>query len=180
MGRQAAGVIGIRLRKNDSVVGMEVVGTGKDLLVATEHGYGKKIHIDDFRTAHRGGIGVRTIPTDQRNGTVIGLAVVEEHSNVLLIDNVGKIIRLPADEIRAMGRQAKGVRLIRLDENQTLAAIVAFAEPEIDEHSLPLVTPSTSGPIAKHDSIMDESLLLMEEDSFLDNSETQDTEQFFM
>ncbi|QQR54149.1 DNA gyrase subunit A [bacterium] len=133
MGRQAAGVIGIRLRKNDSVVGMEVVSAGKDLLVATETGYGKKINIEDFRTAHRGGIGVRTIPTEGRNGTVIGLAVVEEHSNVLLIDDAGKIIRLPADEIRTMGRQAKGVRLIRLDEGQTLAALVAFAEPEIAE-----------------------------------------------
>jgi DNA gyrase subunit A len=135
MGRQAAGVIGIRLRKKDAVVGMEIVNEGEDILVATEHGYGKKISVVDFRLAHRGGIGVRTIPTDNRNGNVIGLAVVEEHSNVLLIDHVGKIIRLSADEIRTMGRQAKGVRLIRLDENQLLAAIVAFAEPITDEHT---------------------------------------------
>lgn len=133
MGRQAAGVIGIRLRKNDSVVGMEVVTAGKDILVSTEHGYGKKINVEDFRLAHRGGIGVRTIPTDKRNGAVIGLAVVEEHSNILLIDNAGKIIRLSADEVRTMGRQAKGVRLIRLDKDQLLAAIVAFAEPTVDD-----------------------------------------------
>jgi DNA gyrase subunit A len=136
MGRQAAGVIGIRLRKKDAVVGMEIVNEGKDILVATEHGYGKKINVEDFRLAHRGGIGVRTIPTDKRNGNVIGLAVVEEHSNILLIDHAGKIIRLSADEVRTMGRQAKGVRLIRLDENQLLAAIVAFAEPTVNEHSM--------------------------------------------
>ncbi len=130
MGRQASGVIGIRLRKNDYVVGMEVIFDGKDLLFATEHGYGKKVHLEDFRLAHRGGVGVRTIPTDKRNGLVIGLVVVEANSNILLIDQSGKIIRLPATEVRAMGRQAKGVRLIKLDEGQSLAAIVSFAEED--------------------------------------------------
>ncbi|RTL07103.1 DNA gyrase subunit A [Candidatus Dependentiae bacterium] len=144
MGRQAAGVIGIRLRKNDAVVGMEIVPAGKDILVATEHGYGKKINVEDFRLAHRGGIGVRTIPTDKRNGSVIGLAVVEEHSNILLIDHAGKIIRLSADEVRTMGRQAKGVRLIRLDEDQLLAAIVAFAEPTADDYQQSSATSSNN------------------------------------
>lgn len=130
MGRQASGVMGIKLRKNDFVVGMEVVSEGQDLLFATEHGYGKKVHVDDFRVAHRGGIGVRTIPTDKRNGLVIGLAVVSGCSNILLIDQAGKIIRLPASEVRAMGRQAKGVRLIKLDPDQLLATLVAFVEPE--------------------------------------------------
>lgn len=130
MGRQAAGVIGIRLRKTDSVVGMEVVSAGKDVLFATELGYGKKVHVDDFRLAHRGGVGVRTIPTDKRNGKVIGLVLAQNDSNILLIDYAGKIIRLPSDEIRTMGRQAKGVRLIRLDESQKLATMVSFIEPE--------------------------------------------------
>lgn len=136
MGRQATGVIGIRLRKGDLVVGMEIINDGHDILFATENGYGKKVHINDFRIAHRGGIGVRTIPTDKRNGQVIGLVVVEEHSNLLLIDHAGKIIRLPADEVRAMGRQAKGVRLIRLDEGQKLATLFSFAEPEHAEGEL--------------------------------------------
>lgn len=130
MGRQASGVIGIKLRKGDFVVGMEVVEEGDNILFATVHGYGKKVYIGDFRTAHRGGIGVRTIPTDKRNGNVIGLAVVKDESNILLIDTAGKIIRLPAGEVRAMGRQAKGVRLIRLDEGQQLSTLVAFEETE--------------------------------------------------
>ena len=133
MGRQASGVMGIRLKKNDFVVGMEVVTSGQDLLFATENGYGKKVHVDDFRIAHRGGMGVRTIPTDKRNGMVIGLAVVYDDSNILLIDQSGKIIRLPASEVRAMGRQAKGVRLIKLDPDQLLATLVAFREPESSE-----------------------------------------------
>jgi len=126
MGRQASGVMGIRLRKGDVVVGMEVIADGEDILFATENGYGKKVGVADFRIAHRGGIGVRTIPTDGRNGLVIGLALVNNQSELLLIDEAGKIIRLPATEIRTMGRQAKGVRLIRLDDGQKLAAMFAF------------------------------------------------------
>jgi DNA gyrase subunit A len=136
MGRQAAGVIGIRVRQGDYVVGMEVVSDGGDILFATINGYGKRVAVNDFRLAHRGGVGVRTIPTDNRNGDVIGLAIVYENSNVLLIDQAGKIIRLSPNEIRTMGRQAKGVRLIRLDENQKLASVVAFEEEEVSEDQL--------------------------------------------
>jgi len=129
MGRQAAGVIGIRLRDEDFVVGMEVIGADSgDILFATSHGYGKKVRVEDFRVAHRSGVGVRTIPTDKRNGDVIGLAIVHPDSNILLIDQAGKIIRLPASEIRTMGRQAKGVRLVRLDKGQKLSSMFAFRE----------------------------------------------------
>ncbi len=131
MGRQASGVIGIRLKEKDFVVGMEIIARDSgDILFATENGYGKKVSVEDFRVAHRGGVGVRTIPTDNRNGSVIGLAIVYPDSNILLIDQVGKIIRLPASEIRTMGRQAKGVRLVRLDKGQTLASMFAFREEE--------------------------------------------------
>ncbi len=131
MGRNAAGVHGIRLREKDYVIGMVVVGDEKDILFATEHGYGKRVRVGDFRVAHRGGYGVRTIPTSDRNGKVIGLNVVDDNSNVLLIDAAGKIIRLAPKDIRTMGRQAQGVRLIRLDEGQTLAAVVVtVSEPE--------------------------------------------------
>ncbi len=129
MGRQAAGVIGIRVRGDDFVVGMEVISqeTG-DILFATENGYGKKVSVQDFRVAHRSGLGVRTIPTDKRNGKVIGLTIVYPDSNILLIDLAGKIIRLPASEVRTMGRQAKGVRLVRLDQSQKLSSMFAFRE----------------------------------------------------
>jgi DNA gyrase subunit A len=130
MGRQAAGVIGIRLKGKDEVVGMEIISTNSDdILFATQHGYGKRVSAQDFRVAHRGGMGVRTIPTDARNGLVVGLALVNDQSNILLIDQVGKIIRLSSQEIRTLGRQAKGVRLIRLDEGQKLSAVVAFEDP---------------------------------------------------
>ncbi len=126
MGRQAAGVRGIRLKANDEVVGMEVICDERDLLFATSRGYGKRTDIKNFRIAHRGGQGVRTIPTGGRNGYVIGLVRVDDQSEILLIDRDGKIIRISPKEVRTMGRQAQGVRLIRLDEKQELSSIVAF------------------------------------------------------
>lgn len=136
MGRQAGGVRGIRLRAGDSVVGMEIVPENegvKSLLFATKNGYGKQVNAADFRIAHRGGVGVRTIPTDKRNGKVIGLVQVSPNHNILLIDSNGKIIRLSPKEIRTMRRQAKGVRLVRLDKKQTLSTIASFEESPEDD-----------------------------------------------
>jgi DNA gyrase subunit A len=133
MGRQAAGVRGIRLKKNDSVIGMEVVSDeNKDILFASQKGYGKRVQISDFRLAHRGGQGVRSIPTGERNGDVIGLVEVGDNSTILLIDNAGKIIRISPKEVRTMGRQAAGVRLIRLDKDQLLASVVAYEEEGVE------------------------------------------------
>jgi len=143
MGRQASGVIGIRCKEGDRVVGMEVIHDDEgDILFATERGYGKRVKVPDFRLAHRGGVGVRTIPTEKRNGLVIGLAMVYPDSHILLIDVGGKIIRLSPKEIRTMGRQAKGVRLIKLDKTQRLAAVVAFREDEDRDKSAPSSEPS--------------------------------------
>lgn len=139
MGRQAAGVRGIRLKTGDEVVGMEVVAGNKDLLFATSRGYGKRTDIQDFRVAHRGGQGVRTIPTGGRNGDVIGLVQVDDTSEILLIDRDGKIIRISPKEVRTMGRQAQGVRLIRLDEAQELSSVVAFSASEE-----PVLTPEAT------------------------------------
>ncbi len=135
MGRQAAGVMGIRLKSKDYVVGLEVISGEHDILFATAHGYGKRVKPEDFRVAHRAGYGVRTIPTTERNGDVIGLTIVTDNSHVLLIDTTGKIIRLSPSEIRTMGRQAKGVRLIKLDEHQRLSAVVSFEEDQNNNHS---------------------------------------------
>lgn len=137
MGRNAAGVIGIRARGQDYVVGMVVVKDDiQDILFVTQHGYGKRVDAADFRVAHRAGMGVRTIPTNERNGQVVGLALVSNDSSVLLIDESGKIIRLKPEEIRTMGRQAQGVRLIRLDEEQKVGAVFAFVEDASSEQNL--------------------------------------------
>jgi DNA gyrase subunit A len=150
MGRHASGVRGIRLKEDDIVVGLQVVTEDQDLLIATSHGYGKRLRVGDFRQAHRGGQGVLTIPTNERNGDVIGLITVNDESHVLLIDAAGTIIRLSSGEIRTMGRQAKGVRLIRLDEQQVLATMVVVPAHEAVEtpESAPAVpsSPASSTP----------------------------------
>jgi DNA gyrase subunit A len=144
MGRQAAGVRGIRLREDDIVVGMEVISDeSHDLLFATSKGYGKRVAVVDFRVAHRGGVGVRTIPVDKRNGEVIALELVSEDSHILLIDTNGKMMRLSPQEIRTMRRHAKGVRLIKLDKGQILSTVVAFdddGEEEVEAEATPEVT----------------------------------------
>ncbi len=166
MGRQAAGVRGIRLRGEDYVIGMQTVSEDKDILFATEKGFGKRVRVGDFRVAHRGGMGVRTIPTGGRNGLVIGLVVVDDNSNVLLIDRAGKIIRLASKEIRTMGRQAKGVRLIRLDEGQILAAIIAADEHQTPTNvtEAPAPAPLTAEEEADFADLNDESVEELESD----------------
>ena len=134
MGRQAAGVRGIRLKDKDYVVGVVIVGSPEvKVLFATSRGYGKQVRVGDFRVAHRGGLGVRTIPTTTRNGDVIGLVIIADDAQILLIDTNGKIMRLLPEEIRTMGRQAKGVRLIRLDSTQRLNSIVSFSDSDNEE-----------------------------------------------
>jgi DNA gyrase subunit A len=126
MGRQAAGVRGIRLKKDDELIGALVVNEKQNILFVTEFGYGKRVDLSKFRIIHRGGMGVRTIPTNERNGKVLGLGMVSDDSDLLLIDENGKIIRISPQEIRTMGRQAQGVRLIKLGENQKVACIATL------------------------------------------------------
>ena len=162
MGRQAAGVRGIKIRDDDFVVAMEVVQQDAELLISTERGFGKRLRVNDFRVAHRGGMGVRAIPANERNGQVVGMVRVESTSTILLIDAVGKIIRLRPSEIRTMGRQAQGVRLIRLEEEQRLVGIAVVDEGDNEENEL--VTPD--------DLVVDEAVVLpVSDDVDLDSIE---------
>lgn len=181
MGRQAAGVIGIRMKEDDFVVGMEVISGGGDILFATENGYGKRVSIADFRLAHRGGLGVRTIPTTSRNGMVIGLVYVTDRSNILLIDKAGKIIRLSSAEVRTMGRQAQGVRLIKLDEGQKLSTIVAFEEEEGDSGNSASgndLVDKKSDAKPMHESLIHKSSIDEELADHLDNHQSDEEQSF--
>ncbi|QQR49402.1 DNA gyrase subunit A [bacterium] len=181
MGRQAAGVRGISLRKNDFVVGMVIIHAEGAVLFATSMGYGKRVKVADFRVAHRGGVGVRTIPTGGRNGMVIGLVSVTDQSELLLIDTNGKVIRLSPQEVRTMGRQAKGVRLVRLDEGQNLSALLAFEpqEGEQDDEANGQQSPEAGdapkvshSPVLEEDDVMEDDGLL--EEDFLDDIEEEE------
>ncbi|HYM23475.1 MAG TPA: DNA gyrase C-terminal beta-propeller domain-containing protein, partial [Vicinamibacterales bacterium] len=112
MGRTAYGVRGITLRDDDYVVAMEVVRAGGSLLTVTERGYGKRTEIEEYRVQSRGGVGIINIATSDRNGPVVGIAYVQEDDEILLITEQGMIIRMPTNDVRAIGRATQGVRLI--------------------------------------------------------------------
>jgi DNA gyrase subunit A len=130
MGRTAYGVRGVSLRDDDVVVAMEVVKPVGTLLTVTEGGYGKRTEIDEYRVQSRGGIGVINIAANKRNGVVVGIAYVEEGDEVLVITQQGMIIRLPTDDVRAIGRGTQGVRLIELEGDDKVVSVARLVEKD--------------------------------------------------
>ncbi len=122
MGRNAAGVRGIQLAKGEHVIGLIIVAEG-DVLTATEHGYGKRTPASDYPVQGRGGQGVISIQTTERNGDVVGAIQVAADSEVMLISDAGTLVRTPAQDISMVGRNTQGVRLIRLAEGEILVGI---------------------------------------------------------
>jgi DNA gyrase subunit A len=127
MGRSTQGVTGVKLDKNDRVVEMVVVKRGAELLAVTEHGYGKRTRISDFRNIKRGGKGVVAISTDERNGDLVAVKEVIEEDEVMIITRNGIIIRSPVNSISILGRPAKGVKLISLGEGDAVVAVSLMA-----------------------------------------------------
>ena len=129
MGRDAAGVIGIRLaRKGDSVVGMSVVEPDSDLLVLTETGYGKRVPLTEFRRKHRGGQGVGLISLEGRKtGDVAAVQqVTDADEELLLISAGGQVIRTETNSLNRYSSGARGVIVMRLAEGDRVVAIAAF------------------------------------------------------
>jgi DNA gyrase subunit A len=131
MGRGAMGVRGIRLDKNDTVIGMEVAEpkTKKTLLTVCENGYGKRTDLDEYRHQGRGGSGIITIKATDRNGAVVGIYLVENKDHLMVMTEKGKIIRMPCKDLRVISRNTQGVRLVRLEEGDKIASV----EPVIDD-----------------------------------------------
>ena len=134
MGRQARGVRGVKLRKGDRVVSaLALSGTG-ELLTVTEGGYGKKTPIVDYTLAkNRGNFGMRTIRITDTNGPVVNVLEVEEHFQLFLITQLGKLIRIPVENIRTIGRVTQGNRLIRLETDEQVIGIAPVIENEDDD-----------------------------------------------
>ena len=130
MGRTAYGVKGITLRDGDEVVAMEVVRPGSTLLTVTEHGYGKRTELDEYRVQSRGGVGIINIQTTERNGRVVGMASVHDEDEFMLITQQGKILRTVARDIRTIGRATQGVRLIEIDADDRVVALARLAEKD--------------------------------------------------
>lgn len=121
MGRNAMGVIGIRLR-DDEVVSLEAAKEG-DLLTVTENGYGKRTSIDEYRITHRGAKGIITIKTNERNGKVVGVLAVNDENEILISSKEGMMVRIKATDVRRQGRNTMGVRLMRLNKGDKVVSI---------------------------------------------------------
>jgi DNA gyrase subunit A len=130
MGRTAHGIRGIKISKEDEVVGMELVAPHTQILTVMEHGYGKRTQASEYRIQNRGGSGIFTVKRTQKTGDVIGLKTVLEEDELMLISNKGKIIRLRAVDIPVQGRSTQGVRLITLEEGERVVAVAKLAEKE--------------------------------------------------
>jgi DNA gyrase subunit A len=133
VGRVARGVIGIRLNEGDAVVGMEMLSGGNSILTLTENGYGKKSDVDEYRVGSRGNKGIYTIKTSARNGKVVGILQVQDDQEVMIITQLGKLIRLKLKNLRTIGRLTQGVRLIHMDEGEHVVSIAKIVENGEDE-----------------------------------------------
>jgi len=128
LGRGAMGVRGIRLSKNDEVVSMDLLSSENDYLIAiTEKGYGKKTIMTEFRKQSRGGKGIIAIKTGQRNGYVVSVLKASGDNDIILITSNGKIIRINESNLRSIGRNTMGVKLVNLDENERVVSAIVSA-----------------------------------------------------
>jgi len=130
MGRGAYGVRGITLAKDDWVIGMVVVKRDTTLLSVTENGYGKRSNISDYRVTNRGGKGVINIKATQRNGKVVTIKEVVDEDELMLITQKGIIIRQPVKQIKTIGRNTQGVKLINLDPGDKLVDVARVVTNE--------------------------------------------------
>ena len=123
MGRVSQGVIGIRLNKDDYVIGMEsiIAGANATLLAITENGFGKRTELDEYRVQTRGGKGVITYKVTPKTGCIVGIRIVEEPDDVMLITDTGTIIRINVSEISILGRSTQGVTLMRTNEGKVVS-----------------------------------------------------------
>lgn len=123
MGRASQGVIGIRLNKDDKVIGMESIITGSKatLLAITENGFGKRTELDEYRVQTRGGKGVITYKVTPKTGVIVGIRIVEESDDIMIITDTGTIIRINVSEISILGRSTQGVTLMRTNEGKVVS-----------------------------------------------------------
>ena len=164
MGRSAAGVRGITLREGDKLVGMCTFArdSAATMITVCERGYGKRTALGDYPTKNRGGKGVITIKTTTRNGLVSGVRIVTEDDHMILISDRGKLIRIRVKDVPVQGRATQGVRVMRVDDGEHVAAIERLAEPADEsgiEEAAPIeaVDDSDTVPNAVDEDLEDDS-----------------------
>lgn len=145
MGRTARGVVGIRLAKDDYVIGVSLAQEDQTVLSVTENGFGKRTKVEEYRLQHRGGQGIINIRTSERNGNVVEMLTVRDDDDIVLVATDGVVIRTSVEDIRTIGRNTQGVRVMRLDEGATVSA-VARAVAEAQEEAVTENAPDTIAP----------------------------------
>jgi DNA gyrase subunit A len=147
MGRNASGVRGITLgSKDDEVVGMIAINDGEsDVLVVSERGYGKRSTLDDYRITNRGGKGVKTINITEKTGKLVAIKNVSDSDGLMIINKSGIAIRMAVDELRVMGRATQGVRLIKVREEDAIAAVAKVKNEEEDVEDASEIDNEASG-----------------------------------
>jgi DNA gyrase subunit A len=132
-GRGTYGVLGIRLDPGDAVVSMEMLNRGASILTVSEKGYGKRTEMEEYRLQSRGGKGIITMKATEKTGRIVGGQQVTDDDQLMLVTNNGKIIRLRMRDIRIIGRNTQGVRLIDVEEGERVVSLARLAEKEEDE-----------------------------------------------
>ena len=170
MGRNTSGVKGINLVKDDYLIGMVVVDPDATLLTATEHGYGKRTNfgkgeVDEndevsssnrYRAQKRGGKGIRDIKTTERNGSVVAILPVNDDDEILLMTARGKLQRIACDGINTIGRNTQGVRIMSLDKDDSLAAVVRVPREEEEAEKAEQMTPTPATPAPPAEDVSDD------------------------
>ncbi len=127
-GRTSRGVRGMSIGKGDRIVTMQVLSHGQTLFTVTENGYGKRTSIDEYPFQKRGGKGVITIKTSERNGQVVSIHLVEDDDELMLMTDMGKLLRMTVNSISIIGRNTQGVKLIEVSPDERVAGVARLAE----------------------------------------------------
>jgi DNA gyrase subunit A len=150
IGRVARGVRGAKLRdEKDGVVSCEIVTGTESLLIVCEKGYGKRSWVEDFRKTNRGGVGVRSIITSDRNGFVVGACSVTDKDGIVMMSNNGQTLRINMNDLRVMGRSTQGVRLVNLHEGDYLVGVQKIEHMENSEEAVAPIAEVAAEPAAE-------------------------------
>jgi DNA gyrase subunit A len=129
-GRSAGGIIGMRLTDDDEIIGMQVIESGKDLLVLSEKGYGKRVKYSLFANKGRGGKGMTYLKISDKNGPALAIRSVAEDDDVILVTQKGQSIRVAAQNISQLGRITVGVRIVHMDEDDRVSDVAVIPKTE--------------------------------------------------
>ena len=133
MGRTARGVKGIKLKKDQRLISLNVADTSKTILCVSENGYGKKTELDDFPIHNRGGQGVISIKTSERNGMMVAATLVQENDGIMLISDKGTMIRTNVSQVPTLSRNTQGVKVISPKDGEKLIECVTIPEEDQEE-----------------------------------------------